>query len=55
MNKRDLATEILDHLLDNGMINLEYGQEFWREGKVECIKAITDRLSDYVIVQGRGD
>lgn len=53
MKKQELAEEILQDLLDNGMITLEYGQAFWEEGKKECIKEIKRKLDDYVIVEGQ--
>ena len=53
MKKLDLAEEILQDLLDNGMITLEYGQAFWEEGKQECIQEIKRKLDDYVIVAGQ--
>ena len=53
MTKLDLAADILEDLLNNGMINLEYGQVFWEEGKQECIKAIKDKLDRYVIIEGK--
>lgn len=53
MTKGDLAAEILQSLLDNGMIALEYGSEFYQEGKQECIQEIKRKLDAYVIVEGR--
>lgn len=53
MKKEELAKLILEGLLDNGMITLEYGQAFWEEGKQECIQEIKRKLDDYVIVEGR--
>lgn len=53
MKKVELAEEILQNLLDNGMIDLAYGQEFWKEGREECIQEIKRKLDDYVIVSGQ--
>lgn len=53
MKKIDLAAEILEDLLDNGMITLEYGSDLWEVGKQDCINAITKKLENYVIVEGR--
>lgn len=52
MNKTDLANDILESLLCNGMIALEYGSEFYEQGKQECIEEIKRQLDDYVIVAG---
>lgn len=52
MTKTTLAADILDSLLDNGMISLEYGSEFYQEGKEEVIREIKRKLDDYVIVEG---
>lgn len=53
MTKTELASDILEILLGNGMISLEYGQAFYQEGKQECIQEIKRILDDYVIVEGR--
>lgn len=53
MKKVELAEEILQNLLDNGMITLEYGQSVWEEGKQECIQEIKRKLDDYVIISGQ--
>lgn len=53
MTKTNLAAEILQSLLDNGMISLEYGSEFYEKGKQECIQEIKRKLDDYVVVSGR--
>lgn len=52
MKKSELAEKILYGLLDNGMIALEYGSEFYDIGKQECIAEIKSILNDYVIVEG---
>lgn len=52
MGKSDLAEKILCTLLDNGMISLEYGSEFYDKGKQECIDEIKNVLDDFVIVEG---
>lgn len=52
MTKVDLASDILDSLLDNGMITLDYGSEFYEQGKQDCINEIKRKLDDYVIVYG---
>ncbi len=53
MNKRELATKILDELIDDGMISLECGQAYWNEGKEECIDSIYNQLKDLYIIEGR--
>lgn len=53
MKKVELAEKILQDLLDNGMITLEYGQAFWEEGKQECIQEIRRKLDDYIIIEGK--
>ncbi len=53
MKKVELAEEILQNLLDNGMIDLTYGQAFWEEGKQECIQEIKRKLDDYLIIEGQ--
>lgn len=42
MTKVKLATEILEKLLDNGMISLEYSQAFYEDGKQDCIQEIKE-------------
>ncbi len=51
--KTELAAEILQNLLDNGMISLEYGSEFFEQGKQEVIEEIKRKIDDYVILEGR--
>ena len=53
MNKRELAAKILEELLDDGMISLECGQEYWEQGKEECVDTIYDQLKDLYIIEGR--
>lgn len=53
MNKRELATKILEKLLDDGMISIECGQAYWNQGKEECIDSIYDNLKDLFIIDGR--
>lgn len=52
MSKSEIAEKILCTLLDNGMISLEYGSEFYEKGKQECIDEIESILEDFVIVEG---
>ena len=52
MNKKDLAEQILNDLLNNELIALEYGQEDYEIGKQDCINVIEDRLKDYIIISG---
>lgn len=53
-NKKDIALDIIDRLLDNGMINLEYGRDDWEKGKEECAQLIVDYvLSNFTIAEGR--
>ncbi len=53
MTKTELASDILESLLDNDMISLEYGSEFYQEGKQEVIQEIKRKLDNYVIVEGK--
>lgn len=52
MTKDQLASDIVNDLLDNGMIALEYGSEFYDQGKQEVIEEIKQILNGYVIVDG---
>ena len=51
--KQELALNIFRSLQDEGMIVLNYGQEFWKEGEQDCINEIKRILDDYVIIEGR--
>ena len=53
-NKKEIALDIIQRLLDNGMINLEYGQEDFEIGKEECADLIVEQvLSNFTIAEGR--
>ena len=53
-NKKEIALDIIHRLLDNGMINLEYGQEDFEIGKEECADLIVEQvLSNFTIAEGR--
>lgn len=53
-NKKDMALDIIDRLLDNGMIKLEYGTADWSKGKEECADLIVEQvLSYYTISEGK--
>lgn len=51
MTKTELASDILEILLGNGMISLEYGSEFFEQGKQEVIKEIKRKLDDYLVIE----
>lgn len=52
MRRRELAEAILQELLDEQMIILEYCPEFWEDGRQDCINLIEKRLSNFTIVAG---
>lgn len=52
--KKDIATDIIERLLSEGMITLEYNNEDWEKGKEECAKLIVDSVLSYLaIADGR--
>lgn len=51
-NKQELASNIFHSLQDEGLIILNYGQEFYKEGEEDCINEIKRILENYLVVEG---
>lgn len=53
-NKKEMALDIIDRLLDNGMITLEYGTDDMERGREECADLIVNYvLNNFTIVEGK--
>ena len=51
--KKDIALDIVNRLIDNGLINLEYDIKDFSLGKEECANLIVSQvLSNFIIVEG---
>lgn len=51
-SKMELCEKILERLLDEGYITLEFGVEDSAKGERACVEGIYSVLKEYTIVQG---
>lgn len=52
MNKSDISREIIEKLLDNGLVSLEFSDRDYLVGVNECADKIKSVLDNYMIIQG---